>query len=43
MVAQLVMGKDGVYEYQEVDTRPKNVVSSTQEFEAYEGAKEKQN
>ena len=42
MVAQLVMGKDGVYEYQEVDTRPKNVVSSTQEFEAYEGAKEKQ-
>ena len=42
MVAQLVMGRDGVYEYQEVDTRPKNVVSSTQEFEAYEGAKEKQ-
>jgi len=37
MVAQLVKNELGVYEYVEVDTKPKSNVSSMEAFEAYEG------
>ena len=41
MVAQLVKNELGVYEYVEVDTKPKSNVSSMEAFEAYEGQKKK--
>jgi len=41
MVAQLVKNELGVYEYQEVDTKPKVVSPNLSEFEAYEGQKQK--
>ena len=41
MVAQLVKNELGVYEYVEVDTKPKNNTSSMEAFEAYEGQKKK--
>ena len=41
MVAQLVKNELGVYEYVEVDTKPKVVSPNLAEFEAYEGQKQK--
>ena len=41
MVAKLVQNEMGVYEYVEVDTKPKVVSPNLSEFEAYEGQKEK--
>ena len=41
MVAQLVKNELGVYEYVEVDTKPKSNMSSMEAFEAYEGQKKK--
>ena len=41
MVAKLVQNEMGVYEYVEVDTKPKVVSPNLSEFEAYEGQKKK--
>ena len=42
MVAQLIQNEMGVYEYREVDTRPKRTVApNLQDFEAYEGRGQK--